>query len=66
MPIIITAKTDNFRRCDTAHSKEPQTYATGFWPDDQLAILRAEPMLMVQELPDEQGDGGKKDGKKGK
>ncbi|GAB7081936.1 HI1506-related protein [Megalodesulfovibrio paquesii] len=48
MPIVIIAKKDGFRRCGVSHSGQPTT-----WPDDrftpeELAILQAEPQLVVQ------------------
>jgi hypothetical protein len=50
--IRITSKRDNFRRCGVAHRATPVE-----WPDDrfdaeQLARLKAEPMLVVVVVPD--------------
>lgn len=48
--IRITSKQDGFRRCGIAHSATATEY-----PDDQiskkdLATLKAEPMLVVEEI----------------
>jgi hypothetical protein len=53
MAVIITAKKDKFRRCGAEHSKEPQTYKDGHWTAEQLKLLKAEPMLVVQEVADQ-------------
>ncbi|MHC1700290.1 MAG: HI1506-related protein [Humidesulfovibrio sp.] len=50
MPIIITAKKDGFRRCGMAHPAKPVEHPDGTYSEEQLATLRAEPMLVVQEL----------------
>jgi hypothetical protein len=42
------------------HSIEPQSYPDDHFSAKQLAIMKDEPMLVVQELPDEE----KKDKKK--
>lgn len=46
----IAAKRDGFRRAGMAHSKTPTDYPAGFFTADQLAALKAEPMLTVEEL----------------
>jgi len=53
--IRITSKREGFRRCGVAHSK-----AAVDWPDDrfseeELATLKAEPMLLVTEIKVEEG-----------
>lgn len=48
MPIIITALEDGFRRCGVAHSKEAQEHADDVFSAAQLAMLQAEPMLLVE------------------
>lgn len=53
MPIRITAKKDGFRRAGQAHGSTPATYPDGTFGKEQLAALRAEPMLVVEELPAE-------------
>ncbi len=47
MSISITSKREGFRRCGVAHSKEPTTYKDGQFSEDELKILKAEPMLEV-------------------
>jgi hypothetical protein len=58
--IRITSKQDGFRRAGIAHPAGPVDHPAEEISAEQLEILRAEPMLVVQELelPDE-GDGGK-------
>jgi hypothetical protein len=50
MPVIITAKRDGFRRCGLAHPASPVEHKDGAFTAEQLAILKAEPMLVVQEM----------------
>ena len=50
MPTRITSKHHNFRRCGLAHSQTPQTYDDGLFTEQQIAILKAEPMLVVEEI----------------
>lgn len=45
--IIITSKKDGFRRCGVAHLAEPTEYANDRFSKEELAVLRAEPMLTV-------------------
>lgn len=45
--ITITAKRDGFRRCGVAHRDVPVTFPDGHFTDEQIAILRAEPALVV-------------------
>lgn len=45
--ITITSKRDGFRRCGVAHRDVPVTWPDGSFTDDQIAILRAEPALVV-------------------
>lgn len=59
MPIVITAKKDKFRRCGVAHSKEPTTWPDGKWSPKELQALKAEPLLVVQEVAEEAGKGKK-------
>ena len=47
--IIITSKKDGFRRAGVAHSARTTEYPDGFFSDEQLELLRAEPMLYVLE-----------------
>ena len=45
--ITITAKRDGFRRCGVAHRDVPVTWPDGRFTDEEIAILRAEPSLVV-------------------
>lgn len=45
--ITITAKRDGFRRCGVAHRDVPVTWPDGSFTEEQIAILRAEPSLVV-------------------
>ncbi len=57
MPIIITSKSDKFRRCGMAHPKEATTHPDGTFTEEQLVILQAEPMLTVQVIAAEEEKG---------
>lgn len=46
----ITSKRAGFMRAGVAHPAEPTDYALGFFNQDQLAALRGEPMLTVEEV----------------
>ena len=50
--IRITAKQANFRRAGVAHSITPTEYPDDHFTAEQLEALRAEPMLVVEGLPD--------------
>lgn len=45
--ITITSKSDGFRRCGVAHRDVPVTWPDGSFTDEQIAILRDEPALVV-------------------
>ncbi|HGG1080393.1 TPA: HI1506-related protein [Klebsiella quasipneumoniae] len=45
--ITITSKRDGFRRCGVAHRDVPVTWPDGSFTNEQIAILRAEPALVV-------------------
>lgn len=47
--ITITAKRDGFRRCGVSHSGTPVTWPDGTFTEAEIAILRAEPMLVVYD-----------------
>lgn len=48
MPLItITAKRDGFRRCGVAHRDVPVVWPDGSFTKEQIAILSAEPALVV-------------------
>ena len=55
--IRITSKKEGFRRCGVAHSKGPVEYPNGRFTTEELAILKAEPMLLVEEIPDPEPPG---------
>lgn len=48
--IRITAKQNGFRRCGVAHSIEPTDYDLRRFSTEQLDVLKAEAMLVVQEV----------------
>lgn len=50
--IVINSKKDGFRRGGHAHPAEPKQYPDGHFTGEQLAQIKAEPMLVVQEIPD--------------
>ncbi len=50
--IRITAKRESFRRAGIAHPATPTDYANDFFTKQQLAQLKAEPMLVVEEIDD--------------
>ncbi|GAB7078761.1 HI1506-related protein [Megalodesulfovibrio paquesii] len=52
MPIVIIAKKDGFRRCGVSHSGQPTTWPEDRFTPEELAILQAEPMLVVQVVPE--------------
>ena len=47
--IFITSKKDGFRRAGVAHSARTTEYPDGFFSDEQLELLRQEPLLYVLE-----------------
>jgi hypothetical protein len=51
--IRITSKREGFRRAGLAHSANPAHYFDDHFTAEQLAALKAEPMLVVEELPDD-------------
>ena len=63
--IRIISRKEGFRRCGIAHSAAPKDYPDDRFTKKQLDELKAESMLIVQELPGdpETGDAGKPDGK---
>jgi hypothetical protein len=47
----ITAKPkDGFRRCGVHHPAEPVEYVEGRFSDAEIAVLKAEPNLVVEAL----------------
>lgn len=59
--IRIVSKRDGFRRCGIEHPAAPTLYPNDRFTSDEVARLKAEPMLVVEEMPDEpiQGKGRK-------
>lgn len=51
MPLRIVAKREGFWRCGVQHSTTAKIYPDGFFTPEQVARLKAEPMLIVDELP---------------
>jgi hypothetical protein len=51
--IKITAKQDGFRRAGMAHTKEPKVYSDDKFGAAQIAALKNEPMLIVEEIVDD-------------
>ncbi|EMK5110137.1 hypothetical protein V8X86_000831 [Escherichia coli] len=47
--LTITAKRDGFRRCGVAHSDTPVVWPAGSFTEEQIAILKSEPQLVVHE-----------------
>lgn len=51
--IRISAKQEGFRRCGVAHTTAPVEYSDDQFTTEQLAWLRAEPMLVVEIIKNE-------------
>ena len=51
--IKIASKRHNFRRCGIAHPKDPVEHGDDRFSKKELAILKAEPMLIVEVTVDE-------------
>ncbi|MEN6375331.1 MAG: HI1506-related protein [Smithella sp.] len=49
---IVSKKTD-FRRCGVAFTERPVDYPNNKFTPEQIKVLKAEPMLVVVEIPDE-------------
>ena len=60
MFITITSKRDGFRRCGMAHPATPTTHDADTFTDEQLQELKDEPMLVVAE--GEESEGNKPEG----
>ena len=50
--IRIKSKQHNFRRCGMPHPEQPVEYPDGRFTPAELAILQAEPMLVVEVVAD--------------
>lgn len=48
--IIIQSKVEGFRRAGMAHSAKPVEYPDNKFTREQLAALKAEPMLTVEQV----------------
>jgi Mu-like prophage FluMu N-terminal domain len=48
--IRITSRRHNFRRCGMPHPKDPVEYPDDTFSEEELDILRAEPMLTVETV----------------
>lgn len=59
VPVAITAKVDGFRRAGRGHSAKRTIWPPGTFTEQQLAQLKAEPMLVVEVLPAEEQTDGK-------
>jgi len=49
--IRIISRKEGFRRCGVAHTEKPADYEDDRFTEKDLEVLKAEPMLIVQELP---------------
>lgn len=58
--IRITAKAAGFRRCGVAHPAIATDYPDNRFTAKELAALKAEPMLVVEELAEEPEEKKKK------
>ncbi len=52
--IKIRSKKDGFRRCGISHPKEETQYPDDRFSKEELAILKVEPMLVMEIVPDKQ------------
>jgi len=50
VPIRIESKKDGFRRCGIPHPSKPTTYPDDRFSDEELKVLRDEPMLVVTKI----------------
>ena len=61
MPVQITAKKDGFRRAGVAHPAVMTEYPDDVFTAEQLAQLKAEPMLTVKVIKATKKDSSSKD-----
>lgn len=47
----ISAKQDGFRRCGIAHPAEAVDHPAGTFTEKEIRVLKADPMLVVQDAP---------------
>ncbi len=53
MPVKITSMQEGFRRCGIAHGRAPVIYPDGRFAKEQIAALKAEPLLRVEIVKEE-------------
>lgn len=56
--IRITSKKDGFRRCGIVHSKTPVDYPADRFSEKEIAAVKADPMLIVMDVPDKKESSG--------
>ena len=56
MPLSIVSKKDGFRRCGIPHPLKPTTYPDDRFSDEELKILKAEPMLVVTKISKQEAE----------
>lgn len=61
----IVSKKDGFRRCGVKHSTDPKDYALDRFSAEQLAALKAEPLLYVHEVEVDDAPAAGEDAKAG-
>lgn len=54
--IRITSKRDGFRRCGVAHPAKPTEHPNDKFSKKELVKLKADSMLIVDEIPDREED----------
>lgn len=54
MPIKITSKRNGFRRCGIEHPDQPVIYPDGTFNSEQFKVLKAEPMLIIEEIKEQE------------
>lgn len=64
MPIRITSKKDGFWRCGVQHFTTPTVYPDDRFTPDQLEQLKADPMLIVDIIPEDKPKTAKSAGTK--
>jgi len=55
--ITIKSKNAGFRRCGIAYTREETQYPDNRFSKEELAIIQAEPMLVVEIIPDQEEKG---------
>jgi hypothetical protein len=62
--IRIKSRQDGFRRCGVAHAEALTEHADDAFTAEQLAVLKAEPMLLVEVIDDAKAAADKKTAEK--